>query len=118
MPGQADSSSPKYEFGMIEADDAPIAGQKSHPNFPEEEEQRRKAAKDESAASLRRGGKFAIPCKNDSVANLPRSTSGGSKSTDDKDDLAAPPRKGGKSVIPGKTGRRSGKPTNKHFGGK
>jgi hypothetical protein len=35
-----------------------------------------------------------------------------------KDESAAHPKKGGKSVIPGKTGRQSGKPTNKHFGGK
>jgi hypothetical protein len=89
-------------LGSDEADDAPMAGQKRRPNIPEEEEQRRKAPKDESAASLRRGGKSVIPCKDDSVANLPRSTSGGSKSTDDKDESAAPLRKGGKSVIPAK----------------
>ncbi len=76
VPGQADSSSPEYDFGVNEADDAPMAGQKCRPNFSEEEEQRRKAAKDESAASLRRGGKSVIPCKDDSVANLPRSTLG------------------------------------------
>jgi hypothetical protein len=89
-------------LGSDEADDAPMAGQKRPPNFPEGEEQRRKAAKDESAASLRRSGKSVIPCKDDSVANLPRSTSGGSKSADEKDDSAAPPRKGGKSAIPAK----------------
>ncbi len=76
VPGQADSSSPEYEFGVIEADDAPTAEQKRRPNFSEEEDQRRKAPKDESAASLRRGGKSVIPCKDDSVANLPGSTSG------------------------------------------
>jgi hypothetical protein len=102
VPGQADSSSPDYEFGVIEADDAPMAGQKRRPNFPEEEEQRRKAPEDESAASLRRGGKSVIPCKDGSVANLPGSASEGSKPTDDKDESAAPLRKGGKSVIPAK----------------
>jgi hypothetical protein len=89
VPGQAGSSSPEYEFGVIEADDAPMTGQKRRPNFSEEEEQRRKAPKDESEASLRRGGKSVIPFKDDSVANLPGSTSGGSKPTDDKDESAA-----------------------------
>jgi hypothetical protein len=51
-------------------------GQKHRPDFPEEEEQQRKASKDESVASLRRGDKSVIPCKDDTVANLPRSTSG------------------------------------------
>jgi hypothetical protein len=119
VPGQADSSSPEYEFGVIEADDAPMAGQKCRPNFPEEEEQRLKAPKDESAASLRRGGKSVIPCKDDSVANLPRSTSGGSKSTDNKDESAAPPtRKGGKSVIPTKRGDLANLPTSTLEGSK
>jgi hypothetical protein len=118
VPGKADSSSPEYEFGVIEADNAPMAGQKRRPNFPEEEEQRRKAPKDESAASLRRCGKSVIPCKDDSVTNLPRSTSGGSKPTDDKDESAAPLRKGGKSVIPAKRDDLANLPTSTLEGSK
>jgi hypothetical protein len=76
VPGQADSSSPDYEFGSKAADDAPMAGQKRRPNSPEEDELRRKAPKDESAASLRRGGKSVIPFKDDNVANLPSVFSG------------------------------------------
>jgi hypothetical protein len=37
VPGQADSSSPDYEFGGEVADDAPMAGQKRRPNSPEDE---------------------------------------------------------------------------------
>jgi hypothetical protein len=45
VPGQADSSSPDYEFGGGAADDdAPMAGQKRRPNSPEDE-LRRKAPK-------------------------------------------------------------------------
>jgi hypothetical protein len=36
------------------------------------------------------------------LANLPRSTLGGSKSASDKDDSTAPAKGGGKSFIPGK----------------
>ncbi len=36
------------------------------------------------------------------MANLPRITSGGSKSAIDKDESAAPPRKGGKTFFPAK----------------
>jgi hypothetical protein len=118
VPGQADSSSPEYDFGVNPAEDAAMAGRKRRQNFQEEEEQRRIAAKDDSAALPRKGGKSVVPAKRDGVANLPRTASGGRKSAIDKDYSAAPPRKGGKSVIPGKTGRQSGKPTNKHFGGK
>ncbi len=38
IPGQADSSSPDYEFSAGTADDAPMAGQKRHPNSPEDEQ--------------------------------------------------------------------------------
>ncbi len=69
VPGQADSSSPDYEFGSKAADDAPMAGQKRRPNSPEDE-LRRKAPKDNSAASLRRGGKSVLLFKDDNVANL------------------------------------------------
>ncbi len=48
VPGQADCSSPDYEFGAGTADDAPMAGQKRRPNFPEDE-LRRKASKDHLA---------------------------------------------------------------------
>jgi hypothetical protein len=59
--------------------------------------------KDESAAPPRKGSKTVIPAEQDeSVANLPRITSGGSKSAFDKDELEAPSRKGGKSIIPAK----------------
>jgi hypothetical protein len=78
----------------------------------------RKAPNDESAASLRRGGKSVIPRKDDSVANLPGSTSGGSKPTYDKDDSAAPLRKGGKSVIPAKRDDLANLPTSTLEGSK
>jgi hypothetical protein len=74
-----------------------MAGQKRRPNSPEDE-LRRKAPKDDSAASLRRGGKSVLPFKDDNVANLPRTASGGSKPTPDEDESPAPLRKGGKSV--------------------
>ncbi len=59
IPGQANSSSPDYEFGAGTANDAPMAGQKRHPNFPEDE-QRRKAPKDDArriSAALPNGGR-------------------------------------------------------------
>ena len=48
VPGQADSSTPDYEFGAGAAEYAPMAGQKRRPNSPEDA-QRRKAPKDLSA---------------------------------------------------------------------
>jgi hypothetical protein len=118
VPGQAGSSSPGCEFGVIEADDAPTVGQKRRQSFSEEEEQRRKAPKDESAASLRRGGKSVIPLKDDSVSNLSRTASGGSKPTDDKNESAAPLRKGGKSVIPAERDDLANLPTSALEGSK
>jgi hypothetical protein len=77
--GPADNSRPEDDFGTNPAEDAAMAGQKRRRNFQEEEEQRRKAAKDDSAAPPRRGDKSIIPAKLDeNVANLPRTTSGGS----------------------------------------
>jgi hypothetical protein len=101
VPEQADSSSPEYEFGGRAADDAPMAGQKRRPNFPQGDELRRKASKDESAASLRRGGKSVISAEADeSVATLPRTALERSKSFIDKDESAASLTRGGKSVVP------------------
>jgi hypothetical protein len=119
VPGQADRSSPEYEFSGKAADDAPMAGQKRRRNFRQPND-KDESIKDESAALPRKGGKSVISAEADeSVATLPRITSGGSKSAIDKDELAAPPRKGGKSIIPAmRAGRRFGNPTNKHFGGK
>ncbi len=100
VPGQADSSSPEYEFNGKAADDAPMAGQKRRRNFRQPDD-KDESIKDESAALPRKGGKSVISAEaNESVATLPRITSGGSKSAIDKDELAAPPRKGGKSIIP------------------
>jgi hypothetical protein len=98
--GQADSSSPEYEFSGKAADDAPMAGQKRRRNFRQPND-KDESIKDESAALPRKGGKSVISAEADeSVATLPRITSGGSKSAIDKDELAAPLRKGGKSIIP------------------
>ncbi len=98
IPGQADSSSPDYEFGGGAANDAPMAGQKRRSNSPEDE-LRRKAPKDELAASLRRGGK-SIPLFKDDiiVANPPGTAPGGSQPTQDKDELAASLRRGRKPI--------------------
>ncbi len=52
------------------------------------------------------------------MATLPRSTSGGSKPTDDKDESAAPKRKGGKSVIPAKRDDLANLPTSTLDGSK
>ncbi len=78
VPGQEGNSSPDYDFGDVAADDAPMAGQKRRPNFPEDGLQR-KAPKDDSAASLRRGGKSIPFLKDDVVANLPGTAPEGSK---------------------------------------
>ncbi len=84
VPWQANSSSPDYEFGGEAADDAPMKGQKSRPNSPEDE-LRRKAPRDELAASLRRGGKSVPLFKDDIiVANPPGTAPGGSQPTQDK----------------------------------
>ncbi len=78
IPGQADSSSPDYEFSAGTADDAPMAGQKRRPNSPEDE-QRRKAPKDESAASLRKDAPLhAMPVARRISAALPSGGSGNS----------------------------------------
>ncbi len=76
-----------------------MAGRKRHRNFRQPDD-KDDILKDESAASPWKGGKTVIPAEQDEiVANLPRSTSGGSKPTADKDESAAPLiRKGGKSV--------------------
>jgi hypothetical protein len=58
------------------------------------------AAKDDSAAPSRKGGKSVIPAERDEyLANLPRTTSGGSKSAIGKDDSAAPPKGVGVVVV-------------------
>jgi hypothetical protein len=79
-----------------------MAGRKRRRNFqqlPDKDD----IFKDESAALPRKGGKSVISAEADeSVATLPRITSGGSKSAIDKYESAAPPKKGGKSVIPAK----------------
>ena len=81
IPGQADSSSPDYEFGAGTADDAPMAGQKRRPNSPEDQ-LRRKASKDELAASSRRGGKSIPFLKDDIIVASPTGTApGGSQPT-------------------------------------
>ncbi len=100
MPGQADDSASDEGLRGIPAEDAAMAGRKRRRNFqqlPDNDD----IIKDESAALSRKGGKSVISAEADeSVATLPRITSGGSKSAIDKDELAAPPRKGGKSIIP------------------
>ncbi len=94
LPGQADNSSPDYEFGGEAEDDAPMAGQKLRPNSPEDD-LRRKASKDELAASLRRDGKSIPFLKDDIVANPPGTApGGGSQPTPDKDESAASLRRG------------------------
>jgi hypothetical protein len=84
-----------------------MAGQKRRhgciirqPNFRQPDD-KDESIKDVSAALPRKGGKSFISAEADeSVAPLPRITSGGSKSAIDKDVLAVLPRKGGKSIIP------------------
>ncbi len=118
VPRQAGSSLPDYELGSKAADYVPIAGQKRRPNSPEEDELRRKAPKDDSAASLRRGGKSVPILKDDNVANLPRTASGGSKTSHDEEKSAAPPRKGGRSAIPAKQDELANLPTSALEGSK
>jgi hypothetical protein len=102
VPGQADNTTSNDEFCENPAEDAAMAGRKRRRNFqhPLDKDD---IFKDESAVSPRKGGKSVIPAERDeSVATLPRITSGGSKSASDKKESAAPPRKGGKPVIPAK----------------
>ncbi len=100
VPGEADDSASDKGFREIPAEDTAMAGRKRRRNFqqlPDKDD----TIKDESAALPKKGGKSVISAVADeSVATLPRITSGGSKSAIDKDELAAPPRKGGKSIIP------------------
>ncbi len=78
VPGQADSSSPDYEFGEGTADDAPMAGQKRRQNSPEDE-QRRKASKDDLAASLKKDAPVHVmPNARRIPAALPSGGSGNS----------------------------------------
>jgi hypothetical protein len=100
VPGQADSSASEEDFHELPAEDAAMAGRKRLRIFRHPDD-KGDILKDESAAPPRKGSKTVIPAEQDKiVANLPRSTLGGSKPTAVKDESAAPSRKGGKTVVP------------------
>jgi hypothetical protein len=90
VPGQADNSTSDDGFCANPVEDAAMAGLKRRRNFQQPLD-KDDIFKDESSAPPRKGGKSVIPAERDeNITNLPRTTSGGSKSASDKDESAAP----------------------------
>jgi hypothetical protein len=86
VPEQADNSTSDDDFRANPVEDADMAGRKRRRNF-QQPLGKDDIFKEDSAAPSRKGGKSVIPAeRNKSVANLPRTTSGGSKSASDKDE--------------------------------